>query len=368
MADASAGPAQGTPAHNGPELHVALIGYGKGGRVFHAPLIEAVPGLRLSAVVTGDPQRQQAVRDRYPDATVYPTVAELWANADRYEIAVVCTPNDSHAPLARAAMEAGLAAVVDKPFALNAEQARELLELAGELDRVVTVFQNRRWDADFLTLWHLIEEGTLGQVHRFESRFERWRPETRDTWQESGTVEAGAGLLYERGPHLIDQAVNLFGPVSSVYAEVAALRDGGGVDDEVFLALTHPRGARSHLWMSSVAARSGPRFRVLGSEGVFTSDVPDGQEARLAAGADAGAADWGTVPESDWGVVGTGDELRSVPSARGAYPEFYAGVRDAVGEGDPPPVDPHEVVHGLEVIEAARRSSRTGSVVRLPGY
>ncbi|ADH65898.1 MULTISPECIES: Gfo/Idh/MocA family oxidoreductase [Nocardiopsis] len=361
MADAPE--AQSTPEHDGPELHVALIGYGKGGEVFHAPLIDAVPGLRLSAVVTGNPDRRRAAEARYPGVTVYPNVAELWADAERYEIAVVTTPNDTHAPLAQAALEAGLAVVVDKPFALTALQARELTDLADKLGRVLTVYQNRRWDADFLTLWGLIEEGRLGRVHRFESRFERWRPQAKGTWRESGGVEAGAGLLYDLGPHLIDQAVNLFGPVSSVYAEIDARREGVNADDDVFLALDHARGTRSHLWMSALTAQGGPRFRVLGDEGAFTSHGMDGQEARLTAGERADADDWGVVPEADWGVLGVDGHTRPVPSARGAYPEFYAGVRDAVGEGEPLPVDPHEVIHGLEVIEAARRSARTRSVV-----
>ncbi|MDE3719813.1 Gfo/Idh/MocA family oxidoreductase [Nocardiopsis sp. N85] len=355
------------PEHDGPELHVALIGYGKGGEVFHAPIIEAVPGLCLSAVVTGNPERVRAVRERHPNATVYPTVADLWADAGRYEIAVVTTPNDTHAPLAHAALEAGMSVVVDKPFALTAAQASELTDLAEKLGRVLTVYQNRRWDADFLTLWRLVEEGALGRVHRFESRFERWRPEPKGTWRESGAVEAGAGLLYDLGPHLIDQAINLFGPVASVYAEIDTLREGVQADDDVFLSLGHSRGTRSHLWMSALTAQGGPRFRVLGDAAAFTSHGMDGQEARLLAGESPTAEDWGVLPEAELGLVGVDGATRRVPSARGAYPEFYAGVRDAVGEGEPLPVDPHEVIHGLEVIEAARRSARTGTVVTLPG-
>ncbi|GAA1467890.1 Gfo/Idh/MocA family oxidoreductase [Nocardiopsis exhalans] len=373
MAPAPTSPGQGIPEHDGPELHVALIGYGKGGEVFHAPLIDAVPGLRLSAVVTGSPERQRAARERYPGISVYDTAAELWADAGRYEIAVISTPNDTHAPLARAALEAGFAVVVDKPFALTADQARELTDLAAELGHVLTVYQNRRWDADFLTLWELIEEGALGRVHRFESRFERWRPEPKGTWRENGGAEVGAGILYDLGPHLIDQAVNLFGPVASVYAEVDARREGVRADDDVFLSLKHVRGTRSHLWMSALSAQNGPRFRVLGNEAAFTSQGLDGQEARLVAGerpdaADGGAADWGVVPEEEWGLIGSDGQTKPVPSVRGAYPEFYAGVRDAVGEGEPLPVDPHEVIHGLEIIEAALRSARTESVVTLPGH
>lgn len=345
-------------AHSGPELHVALLGYGKGGEVFHAPLIEATPGLRLAAVVTGNPERQEAVHRRYPGAEVIASADELWNRAAEFEIAVVTTPNDTHAPLAEAALKAGMSVVVDKPFALDAARARGLTELAEELGHVLTVYQNRRWDADFLTLWKLIDEGALGRVHRFESRFERWRPEAKGTWRERGAADDGAGILFDLGPHLIDQAVNLFGPVEHVYAELDVRRPGVVADDDAFLALTHGGGVRSHLWMGALTARPGPRFRVLGDAAGFTIEGMDSQEARLTAGEEPTAEDWGVEPEEAWGLVGAGDDLRRVPSERGCYPAFYEGVREAVGEGDPVPVEPHEVIHGLEVIEAARKSAR----------
>ncbi|GAA3753501.1 putative dehydrogenase [Spinactinospora alkalitolerans] len=347
------------------DLHVALIGYGKGGAVFHAPLIDATPGLRLSAVVTGDPGRRAAVRERYPDTEVIASVDELWRRADDFEIAAITTPNDSHAPLARAALEAGLAVVVDKPFALTSAEARELAEESRRLGQVLTVFHNRRWDSDFLTLWKLIDEGTLGRVHRFESRFERWRPEAKETWRDQGGVEEGAGLLYDLGPHLIDQAVNLFGPVASVYAELDSHRPGVRADDDTFVALTHASGVRSHLWMSALTAQLGPRFRALGDRTAFTVSGLDGQERRLERGERPDAPDWGEEPKARWGAFGLDGDLRAVPSERGDYPAFYAAVRDAVGEGDPLPVELHEAVHGLEVIEAARQSAETGRVVAL---
>ncbi|CAM3949795.1 Gfo/Idh/MocA family oxidoreductase [Nocardiopsis rhodophaea] len=347
------------------ELHVAVIGYGKGGEVFHAPLVDATPGLRLSAVVTGNPERQAAVRARYPHATVITSAEELWQRSDEFEIAVITTPNATHAMLARAALKAGMAVVVDKPFALTADDARQLTEEAEQLGQVLTVYQNRRWDSDFLTLWKLIEEGELGRVHRFESRFERWRPTAKQTWRERGGADDGAGILYDLGPHLIDQAINLFGPVSSVYAELDARRDGVAADDDSFLALTHTRGVRSHLWMNALSAQPGPRFRVLGDRAAFTIDGFDGQEARLGEGQRPDSADWGVEPESAWGRIGADGDLRPVPSERGDYPAFYAALRDAVAEGEPIPVEPHEVVHGLEVIEAARRSTRTGGTVDL---
>lgn len=340
---------------------MALLGYGKGGAVFHAPLIESTPGLRLCAVVTGDAQRRAAVRERHPHAETWRTAEELWEAADRYDVAVVATPNATHAPLARAALRAGLAVVVDKPFALSAAEGRDLVAEADRCGRPLTVYHNRRWDSDFLTLWRAVDEGTLGRVHRFESRFERWRPEPRRTWRESGSAAEGAGVLWDLGPHLVDQAVNLFGPVSGVYAELDAHR--GASDDDAFLALRHSCGTRSHLWMGALAARPGPRFRVLGDRGGFISHGMDGQEERLLRGERPGAADWGEEPKSVWPSVGVADDLDTVPRERGTWPAFYAGLRDAVAEGEPLPVEPYEVIHGLEILEAARRSAEDGRVV-----
>ncbi|GAB3210465.1 Gfo/Idh/MocA family oxidoreductase [Marinactinospora thermotolerans] len=353
-----------TSAH-APELHVALIGFGKGGEVFHAPLIDATPGLRLSAVVTGDPERAARVRERYPETEVLASVEELWRRAEDFEIVVVASPNATHVPLARAALKAGLAVVVDKPFALTAAEARELAEEAEQRDLPLTAFHNRRWDSDFLTVWKLIDDGKLGEVHRFESRFERWRPQPKDTWRERGTADEGAGLLYDLGPHLVDQAINLFGPVATVYAELDSRRPGVAADDDAFVSLHHASGVRSHLWMSALAAQLGPRFRVLGDRGAFSIRGLDGQERRLERGERPDAADWGEEPMVKWGALGVEGDLLAVASERGDYPAFYAAVRDAVGEGEPLPVELHEVVHGLEVIEAARESARTGRAVHL---
>ncbi|TQN30657.1 putative dehydrogenase [Haloactinospora alba] len=349
---------------SGSDLHVAVVGYGKGGAVFHAPLIDATPGMRLSAVVTGNPQRQEAARERYPNADVLASADELWERSGEIDVAVVTTPNDTHAPLARSALKSGMAVVVDKPFAVSAAEARELAEEAERLEQVLTVYQNRRWDSDFLTAWKLVDEGTLGRVHRFESRFERWRPESKGTWRERGSAESGAGILYDLGPHLIDQAINLFGPVASVYAELDARRSGVTADDDAFLALTHTCGVRSHLWMSALTAQLGPRLRILGDEAAFTVAGFDSQEERLDRGERPDAPDWGVEPESAWGQVGRDGALRSVSSEHGDYPAFYAAVRDAVASGEPAPVGLHEVVHGLEVIEAAQRSASTAQVVR----
>jgi predicted dehydrogenase len=227
------------------------------------------------------------------------------------------------------------------------------------------VFQNRRWDGDFRTVRRLVEDGQLGDVYRFESRFERWRPTPKAGWRESGGPDDGGGILLDLGSHLIDQALELFGPVSTVYGEADRRRPDVLVDDDAFVALTHAGGTRSHLWMSAVAARLGPRFRVLGGRAGYTKYGLDGQEAALRAGGSPADDGWGTEPPDTWGVLGTDADSRRVPTLPGTYEGFYADVRDALTGGAPLPVDPASSVQVLEIVEAARRSAETGAPVRL---
>jgi predicted dehydrogenase len=243
--------------------------------------------------------------------------------------------------------------VVDKPLAPTAAAARDLVDEATNRGLMLTVFQNRRWDGDFLTLRRLVGEGALGDVLRFESRFERWRPTPKGGWREHGDPGEAGGLLYDLGSHLIDQALHLFGPAGSVYAEVDRRREGMEVDDDTFVALTHDSGVRSHLWMSAVAARPAPRFRVLGTRAAYTKHGLDVQEEALRAGARPGGADWGSEPPEQWGELGAGDEARPVPTEAGAWQQFYAGVVACLRDGAPPPVDPRDAIAVLDVIETA---------------
>ncbi|QVQ54005.1 Gfo/Idh/MocA family oxidoreductase [Spiractinospora alimapuensis] len=336
------------------ELRVALVGYGRGGALFHAPYIVATPGLRLAGIVTGNPDRQARAKREHPDAHVLPDIDTLWDNAVDFDVAVIATPDPTHASFARQALESGLSVVVDKPLALDPADARDLDARAAELELVLTVYQNRRWDTDYLTLWNVVDGGGLGRVHRFESRFEGWRPHAAGTWRDSETAAEGGGILNGMGPHLVDQAVNLFGPVSHVYAELDAIRPGVQAEDSAYLTLTHTSGGvRSSVAMSWVAAQPGPRFRLLGSEGAYTVDT-------------AGASpDWGPQPEPPLGRLGVAGDTHPVPAESGAYVSFWVGVRDAVALGEPVPVDTHDVIHGLEVIAAARRSAAEGRVVEV---
>jgi scyllo-inositol 2-dehydrogenase (NADP+) len=333
---------------------VALLGYGLAGSVFHAPFISSTPGLRLSVIVTGDDERRAQALREHPGVAVVGTTDEVWARASELDLAVIATPNSTHLPLGLAALEAGLAVVVDKPLALNADEGQKLVDEAAERNLMLTAFQNRRWDGDFLTLRKLLEANELGRVHRFESRFERWRPRIGDGWRERVAGEEGGGLLLDLGSHLVDQALQLFGPVRGLYAEVDARRQGAAADDDVFLALEHESGVRSHLWASALAADPGPRFRVLGDRAAFVKQGLDSQEEALRSGRTPTDPGFGDEPRERWGRLIVGDEAREVPTEPGSYASFYSGVAASLDDGSPPPVDPRDAVAVLEILDEAR--------------
>jgi predicted dehydrogenase len=333
---------------------VALLGYGLAGSVFHAPFVSTTAGLELSVVVTGDDERREQALREHPGVTVIGTADEVWERAAQLDLAVIATPNSSHVPLGLAALEAGLGVVVDKPFALNAAEGSRLVDTAAERGLMLTVFQNRRWDGDFLTLRRLLEAKELGRVHRFESRFERWRPQLGQGWRERIPAEEGGGLLLDLGSHLVDQAVQLFGPVRGLHAEVDARREGAVADDDVFLALEHESGVRSHLWASALAAAPGPRFRVLGDRAAFVKEGLDVQEEALRKGRSPTEPGFGDEPRERWGRLVTGEKSREVPTEPGSYGSFYAGVAASLRDGTPPPVDPRDAVAVLELLDEAR--------------
>jgi scyllo-inositol 2-dehydrogenase (NADP+) len=346
-------------------IRTGLIGYGLAGASFHAPLIRATRGLELTAIVTSNAERQRDARSAHPGAALFDSAAQLWDHAPQLDLVVVASPNRTHVPLALEALAAGLDVVVDKPLASTSAEGRRLVQEARHRERLLTVFHNRRWDGDFLTLRGLLAEGGLGEPYRFESRFDRWRPTPKPGWRELGAPEEAGGLLYDLGSHLIDQALVLFGPVSHVYAELDRRRPGVEVDDDAFVALTHASGTRSHLFMSVLAAQPGPRFRMMGNRSAYVKHGLDVQEAALRDGGSPDEAHWGEEPPEAWGTLGAAGELRPVPTVPGAYPRFYESVVAAIGDGAPPPVDPADAVVGLEIIEAARRSAAERRVVTL---
>lgn len=345
-------------------LRAGVLGFGFAGRIFHAPFLRAA-GFEVAVVSTASAERAAEVHAEYPQAQVVATAEAVIGRAD-LDLIVVATPNSSHARLAIAALEAGHDVVVDKPFAPTAAEAERVVAAAESTGGVLSVFQSRRFDGDFRTLRRLLDEDALGVVHRFESRFERWRPAVSDNWRESADPSAAGGLLYDLGAHLIDQYIALFGVPSSVYAELGRRRPGAAVADDVFLALQGVSGVTGHLWMSAVAADAGPRFRVLGSKAAFVKHGMDPQEAALLAGdrpplvAD-GSTSWGREASSAHGRLGAGEQWQPVVTSDGDYGQFYRELALAMNGEGPVPVDPADSIAGLRVIEAAQLSAVTGN-------
>ncbi len=335
-------------------LRVALLGYGLAGRVIHRPLLVAVPELVVTHVVTANATRQAQVAEDLPDAVVVGSEQELWQRADDVDVVVVATGNDVHTAQARAAVALGKPVVVDKPMALSAADAADLTAYAAAAGVLLSPFHNRRSDSDTLTARRLLDEHALGDVHRLEARFTRFRPQVQDRWRER---PGGGGVLLDLGTHLVDQATHLLGPVSSVRADIRALRPGAVVDDDVFLELRHTSGSASLLWASAAAPWPGPRLVLQGSRGGWGKQDLDGQEAAHSAGtAYAGEPD---------GVLWDVDGRRPLPSRPGDWGSYYRAFAAAVrGEG-PVPVEPADAVAVARVLEGALESSRTGQVVRL---
>ncbi|MGK6357139.1 oxidoreductase [Sphingomonas sp. DT-207] len=334
-------------------IRTGLIGFGLGGTAFHAPLVTAVDGLDLVAVAT---RKAEAVAASYPNAAVT-TPEALIADPD-IALVIVSTPNDTHFPLARAALQAGKHVVIDKPFANSVEEARQLIDLAAERGRLVIPFHNRRWDSDFLTVRKLLGSGRLGEVLLFEAHWDRFRPELAQPWKES--LAAGSGQLPDLGSHMIDQVLLLFGTPEAISADLAVQRVGGEVDD--YFALTLHYGERRAILSSSrLIASPRPRFGIHGREGSFVKFGLDPQEAAVRAGGKVTDSAHGIEDPSIQGVLTLGDGTReTIVSERGDYRRFYAGVAEAIRIGGPPPVRPEDALTGLELIELARRSAGEG--------
>jgi predicted dehydrogenase len=335
-------------------IRTGLIGFGLAGRVFHGPFLATNPAFRLDLISTSSPERAAAALADHPEATVVSTAQELLARASELDLVVIASPVTAHLEQGLAVLNAGLAVVIDKPFVPSVLEAKKLIARAEETGGMLTVFHNRRWDADFLTLRGLVAEGVLGRVHRFESTFEKWGRPVADRWQDSTPGDLGGGVAFDLGSHLVDQALQLFGPAEVELAEFRSVREGSRNEDDAVIALRHRDGVLSHLTMSRVAGQSGPRFRALGDTSAFVSYGLDIQEPQLKAGIWPDHDDYGVTPESGWGTVGVdGGVLERIPLARGGYPSFYDGVAAAILEGAPAPVEPREALEVVRIIERA---------------
>ena len=334
-----------------------------------------MPGLSLASVVTSNPERAEQARGAHPGVEVLPDADALFGAAGSHDLVVVAAPNREHVPLGLAVVEAGLHLVVDKPLAANVGDAQRLADAAAAGGVVASVFHNRRWDGEFLTLRRLVAEGSLGDLVRVESRFDRWRPHVdQSKWREGSAPEDAGGVLFDLGPHLIDQVLELLGPARSVFAEVRRLRPGAQVDDDIFLALEHSSGVHSHLSATMLAAQPGPRLRALGARSAYVKWEADVQEDELRAGARPGDTGFGEDPPESWGLLGTEGDAKRVKTEPGRYVEFYELMERAIrarggdaeaGGGEPPPVPLEAGIATLRVIEAAQASAAQSVVVPL---
>ncbi len=333
-------------------LRAALVGYGSAGRGIHGPLLQAA-GYAVPLVVTRDTQRAAAARAQL-GAEAVGSLDDVLRRRDEVDVVVVASSTAAHVGNALAAVEARLPVVVDKPLGLTAAQAAPLVKRARELDVPLTVFQNRRWDSEHRTLCRLLRDGALGQVVRYEARFERWRPVPKDRWRERLPASEGGGLLLDLHSHLVDGAIDLFGPVVSVYAEIAGHTTVA--DDDTFLALTHANGVRSHLSATSVAGAPGPRTRVLGTAGAYLVAAIEGEGTPY--------AEWRDEPESRGWLV-RGEERAAVRREPGEWGDFYPAVARALTGGGPLPVDVQDALAVLTVLDAAQASAARSEVVPL---
>lgn len=342
-------------------VNTALIGYGYAGKTFHAPLITAAEGLKLTTVVSSRPED---VLSDLPDVRVCDFDAAL--NDSAIELVVVATPNDLHAPQALAALKAGKHVVIDKPFCLDLSEAAALITEAKAANRLLSVFHNRRWDSDFLTIKRLISEDKLGEISLYVSRFDRFRPFIRNRWREAPVK--GAGLWYDLGPHLIDQALQLFGKPDSLSVDLAQQRQGSEVDDYFHAILSY--GQRRVILEASVMTPApGPRFEIHGSKASFVKYGLDTQEAALKTGGGPEDIDFGMdAHEGLLTPVLAGDHAGiavGVASEKGNYAAFYTKIAAAIATHAPNPVPHEEALEVMRIIEQGRLSAAEGRVVRL---
>lgn len=350
------------------DVRVGLIGFGFAGRAFHAPLIRATTGLQLVAVATRNCDQVRATLGANVDVL---TPDALLARSD-IDVVVVATPNDSHRPLTLAALSAGHHVVVDKPFALNASEAREMVRAAEARGKMLSVFHNRRWDGGFLTLRRMLREGRIGRPVEFVSHFDRYRPHVAGRWRDARSP--GSGVWMDLGPHLVDHAVQLFGVPDAINLDVAPLRDGAVPDDWFSATMRWEAGPypglRARLQSSMLAARSGPHLCVHGTGGSFVVEHLDRQEERLRKNpppADIRAPDWGRDARAGALWLADGPELRVEPVMleNGAYPAYYAGIRDAVNGTAEGPVELAGAMAVQELLDTGWTSALERREVRI---
>jgi scyllo-inositol 2-dehydrogenase (NADP+) len=341
----------------------ALLSYGMSGEVFHAPLIEAHPGFTLHACVQ---RKLPTIRKRYPDVIVYNEVDQVIADK-AIELVVINTPNETHFDFTRRALEAGKHAIVEKPFTVTSDEAAKLIAIAKKNNRILTVFQSRRWDGDFLTIQKVLANSWLGKVVEFEAHYDRFRNYIEpNTWKEES--KPGTGILYNLGSHMIDQVLVLFGLPLEVDARIGIQRPGGQVDDYYDIRMIY-KGFHAIVKSSYLVREPGPRYMMHGTEGSFIQYGIDVQEQALKEGKLPGTPGWGQGPKDSWGKLNTTLEGLHVESRietlPGNYLLYYDNVFHAIREGQPVAVKPEESMNVIRVIEACYESNRQKKAIQI---
>ncbi|HKR10281.1 MAG TPA: oxidoreductase [Gemmatimonadaceae bacterium] len=334
-------------------IRVGIVGFGFVSKTFHIPLLKATDGYRITAISSSHPDDVHAV---LPGVEVLSDPKKLAAHPD-VDLVVIASPNETHAPLAEAAMRAGHAVVVDKPFTITVKEARRLAAMAKKSGLVLSVFQNRRWDSDFLTVQDAIRKDVVGRVVQFESRIDRFRPDVRERWRE--IPGPGAGLLYDLSPHLIDQTLVLFGVPDTVQAMTARQRQGARTDDFFQIVLRYGESI-AILQCGSLVSGGTPRFSLHGERASVVKMKPDIQEDQLRSGIIPGATEWGVDPDDATIYEGVSGKTRVLKAARGDQRGFYRALRQALLGSGPNPVPAEQGATVMAIIEAALRSSETG--------
>ncbi|MDE9539170.1 oxidoreductase [Xenorhabdus bovienii] len=334
-------------------LKVGLVGYGYASKTFHAPLIAGTSNVELVAISSSDTEK---VRKDWPTVTVVSSPEALFSDPD-IDLIVIPTPNDTHYPLAQKALAAGKHVVVDKPFTITVEEAEALKKQAEEANLLLSVFHNRRWDAGFLTVKSLIQENRLGKLKYYESHFDRYRPVVRQRWREA--ARAGGGIWYDLGPHLLDQAVQLFGKPHAITVDLGMIRPNAEAVDYFHAQLNYP-DLKVVLHATTVAAAESPIYILHGMEGSYVKYGLDTQEERLKAGERPPRTDWGYDVRDGSVTLSQEDDLitQIIPTLPGNYGAYYAAIRDAIVAGKPNPVTANEAILIMKLIEAGEKSAK----------
>lgn len=339
------------------EVKVGLVGYGKAGEFFHAPIINTVPGLKIAKVVERHSQRS---KEKYPWVSVVKNFDEILKD-EQIELIVIATPNWLHFEMAHKALSAGKHVVIDKPFTVTTKEAETLIELARKQGKLLSVYHNRRWDGGFLTIRKILSEGWIGDVKRFEVRFERYRPQVKqELWRETG--RQGSGVLYDIGSHLLDQAFQLFGKPETIMADIRNERKGSKADDYFEITLQHPGGVTSVLKAGMLVQEKNPHYFLQGDLGTYTKYERDPQEDMVKSGKTPADRDWGMEPASRWGFLDSKAPglkyFGKIETVKGSYESFYQNIYRAIREGKELAVKAEEAREVIHAIELAFQSSK----------